>query len=70
MRYGPAKAVLERQQGGNAWISLTIKEGKNREVRRLLEHLGLKVNRLIRLSYGPFQLGKLKRGAVEPVPEK
>jgi len=70
VRYGPAKAVLERQQGGNAWIVLTIKEGKNREVRRLLEHVGLKVNRLIRLSYRPFQLGSLKRGAVELVPPK
>ncbi|MEM1102846.1 MAG: pseudouridine synthase [Pseudomonadota bacterium] len=70
VRYGSAKAVLERQQGGNAWIILTISEGKNREVRRLLEHLGLRVNRLIRLSYGPFQLGSIKRGAVDEVPAK
>ncbi len=64
---GPIEATLERQQRDNAWITVTIKEGKNREVRRALETVGLKVNRLIRLSYGPFQLAKLEKGAVEEV---
>jgi 23S rRNA pseudouridine2605 synthase len=68
--YGPIRANLERRQGSNAWIALALREGKNREVRRVLEHLGLQVTRLIRLSYGPFQLGKLPRGAVAEVPKK
>jgi 23S rRNA pseudouridine2605 synthase len=66
MRYGQIDANLERSSGRNLWIEMTITEGKNREVRRVLEHLGLKVNRLIRTSYGPFALGDLPRGqAVE-----
>jgi 23S rRNA pseudouridine2605 synthase len=68
--YGPIRASLERRQGSNAWIALALREGKNREVRRVLEHLGLQVTRLIRLSYGPFQLGNLARGAVAEVPKK
>jgi 23S rRNA pseudouridine2605 synthase len=68
--YGPIRAGLDRQQGSNAWITLALREGKNREVRRVLEHLGLQVTRLIRLSYGPFQLGYLERGAVAEVPKK
>lgn len=64
---GPIEAVLERQQRDNAWIQVSIREGKNREVRRALETVGLKVNRLIRLSYGPFQLLKLEKGKVEEV---
>jgi 23S rRNA pseudouridine2605 synthase len=67
VRYGPIKAELERQQGANAWCLMTLTEGKNREVRRVFEHLGCTVNRLIRLSYGPFQLGTLPRGEVEEV---
>jgi 23S rRNA pseudouridine2605 synthase len=67
VRYGAIVATLERQQGGNAWISLVLTEGKNREVRRVLEALGLKVNRLIRTSYGPFELGLLNAGQVEEV---
>jgi len=63
----PIEAVLEKQQRGNAWISVTIREGKNREVRRALDALGLKVNRLIRTSYGPFQLGTLAAGEIEAV---
>ncbi|MEE4155379.1 MAG: pseudouridine synthase [Erythrobacter sp.] len=66
MRYGPIDANLERSAGGgggrNQWIELTITEGKNREVRRVLEYLGLTVNRLIRTAYGPFALGDLPRG--------
>ncbi len=70
VRYGRIEAKLERQQGANAWISVSIAEGKNREVRRVLEALGLKVNRLIRVAYGPFQLGLLKPGMVEEVPKR
>jgi 23S rRNA pseudouridine2605 synthase len=68
--YGQIRANLERQQGSNAWIAMALREGKNREVRRVLEHLGLQVTRLIRLSYGPFQLGNLARGAIDEVPKK
>jgi len=68
--YGPIHAELERVQGSNAWIAMTLAEGKNREVRRVLERLGLRVTRLIRLSFGPFQLGGLARGALAEVPRK
>lgn len=70
VRYGPIAATLERQQGANAWIALSLTEGKNREVRRVLESLGLIVNRLIRVTYGPFELGDLQPGAVEEVPAR
>ncbi|WP_165271737.1 pseudouridine synthase [Pelagerythrobacter rhizovicinus] len=64
VRYGRIDANMERRTGRNQWIELTITEGKNREVRRVLEHLGLQVSRLIRVGYGPFALGELPRGAV------
>jgi 23S rRNA pseudouridine2605 synthase len=67
MSYGPIDASLEREQGGNVWISISIREGKNREVRRIMEHLGLTVNRLIRVSFGPFMLGELEPGQIEEV---
>lgn len=67
---GPIEAKLDKQQGDNAWISVTIREGKNREVRRAMQTLGLHVNRLIRLSYGPFQLGDLLKGGVEEIPNR
>ncbi|MDT7933740.1 MAG: pseudouridine synthase [Sphingomonadaceae bacterium] len=67
VRYGPIRAFLESKRGDNAWIEVILTEGKNREVRRVLEWLGLAVNRLIRLSYGPFALGDLERGAVAEV---
>lgn len=70
VRYGAIEATLDRQQGGNVWITMKLKEGKNREVKNVLGALGLTVNRLIRLSYGPFQLGDLKEGDVRPVPAK
>ena len=70
VRYGPVEARVDRVQGANLWLTIALREGKNREVRRLLEHLGLRVNRLIRIAYGPFQLGELARGAVEEVPRR
>ncbi len=68
--YGPIKASLERKQGANAWIAVGLREGKNREIRKVMSHLGLDVSRLIRIAYGPFQLGHLSRGAVEEVPRR
>jgi 23S rRNA pseudouridine2605 synthase len=70
VRYGAIEATLEREQASNAWLSVTLSEGKNREVRRICEHLVLQVTRLIRISYGPFQLGNLERDAVDEVPRK
>lgn len=68
--YGPIEASLDRVQGSNAWLSVALREGKNREIRRVLEHFGWVVNRLIRTSFGPFQLGKLGIAEVEEVPGK
>jgi 23S rRNA pseudouridine2605 synthase len=68
--YGPIRATLDRQQASNAWLTVSLREGKNREIRRVMEHLGLDVTRLIRIAYGPFQLGELPRGAVEEVPRR
>ena len=70
VRYGPIEAKLESQAGSNAWVSIALREGKNREVRRVMEHIGYPVNRLIRTAYGPFQLGKLGRGKLDEVPAK
>ncbi len=67
VRYGPITATLDSVQGGNTWLTLGLREGKNREVRKILEHLDLKVNRLIRISYGPFQLLDLAPGGVDSV---
>jgi len=67
VKYGSVEATLERDQGANVWITIAIREGKNREVRNILGHLGLEVNRLIRVSYGPFQLGEIEEGQVEEV---
>jgi len=67
VRYGSIDANLERRTGANVWIELKLTEGKNREVRRVLEHLGLRVSRLIRTAYGPFTLGDLPAGAVDEI---
>jgi 23S rRNA pseudouridine2605 synthase len=67
VKYGSIDATLERDQGANVWLVFAIREGKNREVRNVMAHLGLEVNRLIRVSYGPFQLAELEEGQVEEV---
>jgi len=66
-RFAPMAVTLDRQQGANAWLTLGLREGRNREIRRAMDHLGFSVNRLIRIGYGPFQLGDLAPGAVEEV---
>ena len=70
INYGSIKAEIETVKGTNAWLMITLSEGKNREIRKVMKHLGLDVARLIRLSYGPFQLGSLKPGEVKEVPGK
>ena len=70
VKYAGIEATLEKTQGDNSWMTNELKEGKNRENRRVCEHLGLKLKRLIRLSYGPFQLGNLPKGQVEEVKSK
>lgn len=71
MRYAPIDAHLEHDsKSANAWLQLTLREGKNREIRKIMEFLGFKVNRLIRIAYGPFQLGKLMPGEVDEIPQR
>lgn len=70
VRYAAASIEVEKTQGGNSWLNVGITEGKNREVRKMLAHAGLEVNRLIRTSYGPFQLGNLPVGEVRAVTSK
>jgi 23S rRNA pseudouridine2605 synthase len=78
IRYEPIKIEIENEKRqskeekapANTWLSVTIREGKNREVRKAMEHIGLQVTRLIRVSFGPFQLGKLARGGIEEVPRR
>lgn len=67
IKYGPIQAQLIKEQGSNCWFTMGLREGKNREIKRICEHLGLSVNRLIRLSFGPFMLGDLKAGEVEDI---
>ncbi|SMX32506.1 Ribosomal large subunit pseudouridine synthase B [Actibacterium lipolyticum] len=66
-KFQPMEVSLDRQQGANAWLTIGIREGRNREIRRAMEAVGLTVNRLLRVSYGPFQLGDLKQGTVEEI---
>ena len=70
IKYGPIRAVLDKQNRANAWLTVSLEEGRNREIRKVMEHMGLEVNRLIRLAYGPFQLGNLKRGQTSKVTGK
>lgn len=70
VEYGPVKAEIESTQGSNSWLLVTLSEGKNREIRKVMKSIGLDVARLIRLSYGPFQLGNLKKGEAREVPAK
>jgi 23S rRNA pseudouridine2605 synthase len=67
VRYRPVETRIDREQGSNLWLTFSLREGKNREVKRLAEHLGLVVNRLIRISFGPFALGDLPEGRIEEV---
>lgn len=67
VRYGAIEAKLDSRQGANCWLTMGLREGRNREIKRVLAHLGLEVNRLIRISFGPLALGKLPAGAVEEV---
>jgi len=69
-RFQPMEITLDRQQASNAWVTVGLREGKNREIRRAMESVGLMVNRLIRVSYGPFRLGELKAGEVEEIKTK
>ena len=70
VKYAPIEAALDSRKGDNAWVTVALTEGRNREVRKVMRHLDLHVSRLIRLSYGPFQLGTLARGEVEEVPPR
>jgi 23S rRNA pseudouridine2605 synthase len=70
IHYGPIEAQIDKMQGDNAWLTIAIREGKNREVKKICEYLGLEVNRLIRVAFGPFQLGDLERGQIAEVPSR
>lgn len=70
VHYGSVIATIDSKQGGNTWLTVALKEGKNREIRKIFEHFGCKVSRLLRISYGPFILGKLERGEIKEVPKK
>src|SRR4051794_13688104 len=70
VRYGPIEAEVDAKKGDNTWLTVSLREGRNREVRRVMAHLGMSVSRLIRVAYGPFQLGMLERGGVEEIPAR
>jgi 23S rRNA pseudouridine2605 synthase len=70
VRYGPIEAAVDARKGDNTWLSVSLREGRNREIRRVMAHLGLSVSRLIRVAYGPFQLGNLERGEIDEVPPR
>ena len=70
VRYGPIEAAIDARTGDNTWLAVSLREGRNREIRRVMDHLGLSVSRLIRVAYGPFQLGLLERGGIEEIPPR
>lgn len=70
VRYGPIEARIDKSQGDNQWLTIAIREGKNREVKKICEYMGLQVNRLIRTSFGPFALDDMARGSIEEIPAK
>lgn len=70
VQYGPVEAVIDSQKKDNSWLTVSLREGKNREIRKLFEHFGCKVSRLLRLSYGPFSLGGMERGEIKQVTNK
>ena len=70
IKYKPVRATVDSETRTNAWLTVTLTEGKNREIRKIMEHLNLQVNRLIRISYGPFELGKLERSQIDEVRKK
>ena len=70
VHYAPIEADLDATKGDNSWLTVSLREGRNREIRRVMAHLGLDVTRLIRIAYGPFQLGTLPRGGIEEVPTR
>ncbi len=70
VKYAPIKAEIDREQGGNCWLSVSLREGKNREIRKVMQHLGLQVNRLIRVAFGTFQLGDLPVGSLHEIPHR
>ena len=70
IHYAPIEFDIDSVNGANTWVNVTLTEGKNREIRRVMKYFGLEVSRLIRLSYGPFQLGNLKRGEIKEIPYK
>jgi 23S rRNA pseudouridine2605 synthase len=70
VRYGAIDAAIDARKGDNTWLTVSLREGRNREIRRVMEYLGLSVSRLIRVAYGPFQLGTLKRGEIEEIPAR
>jgi len=69
MKYKPMKVVVEKEGKSNSWIKISITEGKNREIKKVMEYFGLKVTRLIRIGFGTFHLGKLPVGSVKEVPQ-
>lgn len=70
INYGSIEAAIDSQKGGNSWLTVSLREGKNREIRKIFEYFGCSVNRLLRLSYGPFQLGSLAKGEIKEVTGK
>ena len=70
IKYGPIKVEIDTEKDANSWLTISLTEGKNREIRKIMEHIGLQVNRLIRVSFGPFILGSMKSGEIVEVSKK